>query len=253
MAQVVEVRKGGTSPRDKLAARVAQEFGGALKAKTALELTEVPPDLGPQDWEIFAFGPYQSEEAMPGRIIKEGQTAYIAIVVWMNEAMCRVLSSHCDKIELSIFTSDMQRMQAVTELNHYCCVQTVPDHAWYVYVWEFTPPREACLYETNICARVCNCSDIPMAEYAGFVRQVYDFDASRLWPYPPPIDLVPEEPDVPEDFPRDRWPRRPRRPRSWGFDRPIRYMVYDPKTSCECGDPDVEPNNFCKGVLSGPA
>jgi hypothetical protein len=246
MAEVLEVRKGETDPRAKLAARVAKDFARAVKGKVALELTQAPTDLGPEDWEIFAFGPYQTPEAQPGRIIKEGETAYIAVVVWMNEAMCRVLTTHSDKIELSIFTSDTQRMESVDDLNHYCCIQTEPDHCWYVYVWEFTPPREACLYETNICARVCNCSDVPLPDYGGFVRHVYDFDAERLWP-PIPATVLPD------DFPLDEWPPGVPAPPSWGFDRPIRYMVYDPESSCECGDPDAADNNFCDHVISGPA
>lgn len=249
MAQELEVRKGKPDPRGKLATRVAKDFEKAIKAKKAgLELTEAPEDLGPEDWEIFAFGPYQTpEDLMPGRIIKEGEKAYIAIVVWMNESMCRVVTTHGDKIELNIFTSDTQRMQSVEVLNHYCCIQTVLNHCWYVYVWELTPPREACIYETNICARLCNCSNVPLSDYAGFVRHVFNFDPESLWP-PPPAEVLPD------DFPLDDWPRRPRRRgRGWEFDRPIRYMVYDPDTVCECGDPNDPNNSYCKGVLSGPA
>jgi hypothetical protein len=243
MAQVLEVRKGATDPRAKLAARVAKDFAKADKGrKAALELTQVPVDLGPHAWQIFAFGPYQTPDAQPGRIIKKGEKAYIAIVVWMNAAMCQVITQHGDKIELNIFTSDMQRMVPVVEddMSHYCCIETVSNHCWYVYVWEFTPPREACIYETNICARLCNCSDVPLPDYAGFVRQVFDFDPESLWPSPPAEVL-------PDDFPLDDWPRRPRRRRRWGFDRPIRYMVYNPESSCDCD------NYPCPDVYSGPA
>jgi hypothetical protein len=243
MADDIKVRKEQTKPRDKLAARVASNFDKATKAKkAALELTMAPGAAEPEDWQIFAFGPWQTpEDRMPGRIIKKGETAYIAIVVWMNDAMCSNVTGWSGKIELNIWTSDMQEMKKVGALHHYCCIETKLDHCWYVYVWEFSPPEAACLYETNICARLCNCDDKPNAKYAGFVRHVYDFDPETLWPTIP--DTI-----LPDDFPDDTWPPGPEAPASWGFDRPIRYMVYDPEDDCEC-----EPDNFCEDVLSAPA
>jgi hypothetical protein len=257
MAQELEVRKGATDPRAKLTARVAKDFAEADKGrKAALELTQVPVDLGPHAWQIFAFGPYQTPDAQPGRIIKKGEKAYIAIVVWMNAAMCQVITQHGDKIELNIYTMDTEKVKAVEALEHYCCIATVPGHCWYVYVWELEPEDAACIYETNICARICTCSDVVLEDYAGFVRHVYDFDPETLWPPIPPI-LLPPHPDVPDQptLPTDpNWPPVPTvpPPPGWGFDRPIRYMVYNPETVCECGDPDVEPNNFCKYVISSP-
>jgi hypothetical protein len=240
--------RGKYIPGDKLARRVATKFQEAAAAqRTRLQLSEVPPDLGPEDWEIFAFGPYQTEEEEPGRIIAKDQTAYIAIVVWMNPAMCRTITTHGDKIELNIWTSDMQRMDPVDELSHYCCIKTERGHCWYVYVWEFKPTQDACVYQTNICARICTCSNVALPGYAGFVRHVYDFDVERLWPYPPPGERAAV---LPPGFPTDEWPEAPQAPGSWGHDRPIRYMVYDPDIGCECGEYDVEPNNFCKHVLS---
>jgi hypothetical protein len=237
------------SSREKLAKRVAERFKGSLKAKAALEaagleLTEAQPGMG--DWEIFAFGPWQTpDDLMPGRIIKKDQTAYLAIVVWMNPDMCRNITQHGDKIELNIFTSDMQRMEEVPDLSHYCCIQTYLDQCWYVYVWDFTPTQDACLYETNICARICTCSNVALQDYAGFVRHVYDFDPETLWPPVPPAVLPP-------DFPGGDWPFGPPAPPSWGFDRPVRYMVYDPDLACDCGDPADPDNNFCEDVLYGP-
>jgi hypothetical protein len=249
MAQELEVRKGEAGPRARLATRVAKNFKASLKRASALELTTTQPGIS-ADWEIFAIGPWQTpEDLQPGRIIRVNETAYLAIVVWMNPEMCRNITQHGDKIELSIFTSDMQRMLEVTddEMQHYCCIETVKDHCWYVYVWEFTPQEPACLYETNICARICTCSDAVLEDYAGFVRHVYDFDPDTLWPE------IPASLDLPPDFPEDEWPDVPTAPPSWGFDRPVRYMVYDPDDSCDCGDPNDPNNNFCEDVISAPA
>lgn len=100
-------------------------------------------------------------------------------------------------------------MEAVDDLSFTCCIKTEQGGAcFYVTVWEFTPQKEACLYETNICARICNCSNNTLQDYAGFVRHVYDFDPSKLWPGTP----------------------------GWGFDRPIRYMVADPQKKCDCSE-----------------
>jgi hypothetical protein len=247
MAEELEVRKGETDPRAKLAARVAKNFEASLKAAGALELTATQPGIN-ADWEIFAFGPWQTpDDLMPGRIIRVNETAFLAIVVWMNPEMCRNITQHGDKIELNIFTSDMQRMKEVVddEMQHYCCIQTVRDHCWYVYVWEFTPAVDACLYETNICARICTCSNVPLQDYAGFVRHVYDFDPETLWPPIPPAV-------VPPDFPGGAWPPGPTAPASWGFDRPVRYQVYDPDRACDCGTKGGPDDKFCKDVISSP-
>ena len=231
-------------PEARLAARVAKDFGRAVERKAAiekLELTVTQPDMG--EWEIFAFGPYQTpEELQPGRIIRVREKAYIAVVVWMNDQMCRNVTGFGGKIELSFWTSDTQMMVPVDTLNHYCCIKTTLNHCWYVYVWEIEPARAACLYETNICARICNCDDVIHPDYAGFVRHVYDFDPEKLWPPLPPTILPP-------DFPDADWPHGPSRPASWGFDRPIRYMVYDPEEGCAC-----EPDGYCDEdvVISGP-
>ena len=225
-----------------LAAQVATNFEAALAAKeeregAAPELTQVQPGIG-ADWEIFGFGPYQRPRAQPGRIIRVNQPAWVAVVVWMNRAMCRNVTGFGGKIELNFWTSDTQRMQPVGGLSHHCCIQTRRDRCWYLYVWRFRPAQAACIYETNICARICNCDDAPHPEYAGFVRQVYDFDPDNLWP-PARVPLPP-----PRRIPGGVWPPGGPVPPNWGFDRPIRYMVYDPDASCNCD------NHLCRGVIS---
>jgi hypothetical protein len=226
-------------PTAELAAQVAMNFEAALKAKEseALELTQVQPGIG-ADWEIFGFGPYQTPRAQPGRIIRVNQPAWIAVVVWMNPAMCTNVTGFGGKIELNFLTSDTQRMQPVNGLSHYCCIQTQLNKCWYLYVWQFRPTTAACIYETNICARICNCNDKPHPEYGGFVRQVYDFDTDHLWPR----RGVPLPP--PSHIPGGVWPPGGSVPPSWGSDRPIRYMVYDPDVDCDCK------NHPCRGVIS---
>lgn len=204
-----------------LKANVEANFKSAIDRKetmVAAELTEGPPLQPPHKWEIFAYGPYQYENGVfnpsvnPGRIIFTGEEAFIAIVVWMNSSMCKTITEHNDKIMLEIWTSDIQRMRpAGPNLSHTCCIKTEKGVCSYVVVWKFEPTDPACLYETNICARICNCNDETLPDYAGFVRQVYDYDPETLWPSPP---VTP----------------------GWGFDRPIRFMVADPDAVCDCTD-----------------
>lgn len=215
MANENDVLQADIDPGEALKAHVQAQMASAVQAlETNLQLTQaLPPDA----WEVFAWGPYQYRNGVfdpyvdPGRIIFTGETAYLAVAVWMNPHMCRVITDHQDKIILNFYTSDLQRMQvAAGNLTHHCCITTKQDGpCFYVTVWKFTPEQDACLYETNICARICNCNNNTLQDYAGFVRQVYDFDPEKLWFGPP------QSP-------------------GWQFDRPVRYMVADPQEACDC-------------------
>lgn len=196
-------RAEASDPGATLKARVESQFAAALE-KAKLELTEVPV-LGPFEWEVYAFGPWQNPGQEPGRIIALGQTAYIATVVWMNDSMCATVAGFGADVFLSYWTSNTQTMLPVTAMNHYTCIPiTANGGCFYVDIWEFQPTEAACLLETNICARICNCEGHVVPGYAGFVRWVEDFDPELLWPAGP------------------------------RFDHPIRYLVYDDKDKCPC-------------------
>jgi hypothetical protein len=107
------------------------------------------------------------------------------------------------KIQLNYHTSNTQTMTA-TSLTRSVCIPAVTGQRVYVDVWKFEPTEAACLYETNICARICNCNNKTVPGYAAFVRHVYDFDP-------------------------DHW-----RPAGWLFDHPVRFMVADPEVECDC-------------------
>jgi hypothetical protein len=211
--------RGEVDPAEALKAHVEAQLGAALeKKRSQLEVTRGP---FPNEWEVFAWGPWQGgffpPDHDPGRIIFVGETAYIAIGVWMNDEMCPDIVNHEDKIELNVWTSNTQTMQPVPALSRTFCIPTEQDGScFYVLIFTFTPDTPACLYETNICARICNCQGHTLPRYAGFVRHVYDFDPEKLWP------SVPILPGPPGSSPTP----------GWGFDRPIRYMVVDRKADC---------------------
>jgi len=219
MANENEVPQEAVDPGEALKAHIEAQMSEAVKAlESDLELTEaLPPDL----WEVFAWGPYQYRNGVfnpflnPGRIIFTDEDAYIGVAVWMNPHMCRVITDHQDKIILNFYTSDMQRMEpAAGDLTHHCCITTEQDgRCYYTTYWKFKPELAACLYETNICARICNCNNNTLQDYAGFVRQVYDFDPEKLW------RMSPQTP-------------------GWQFDRPIRYMVANRQEDCDCAEED---------------
>jgi hypothetical protein len=183
---------------------VEAQFAAALEKKAALELTEVPALL-PFEWVIYARGPYQNPGQEPGRIIALGQKAYIATVVYMNPLMCATVVGFGADVLLNFWTSNTQTMRPVPAMDHYKCIPiTAAGGCSYTYVWEFEPTEAACILETNICARLCNCEQRVVPGYAGFVRWVEDFDPDYLWPAGP------------------------------RFDHPIRYLVYDDKDRCPC-------------------
>jgi len=209
MADELQVSRGGEDPKATLKAFIEAQLGAATEQVTT-ELAQAPQAPGPNRWEVYAWGPYQrpfDPANDPGRIIFVGEKAYIGVAVWMNPAMCQDVTGFEGKIELSFWTSNTQTMRPVPSMDYTCCIETKADGpCFYVTVWELQPPEAACVMETNICARICNCNNRPVPGYAGFVRHVYDFDPENLFAPPPP---------------------------GWGFDRPIRYLVSD-RSDCDC-------------------
>jgi hypothetical protein len=208
--EVTVSRAAGEGPAETLKAQEEAQFAAALE-RASLELTQTGVGNAANQWEVYARGPWQNVAPTPGpyapgRIIMTGEDAYIAVTVWLNNAMLADLVGFGAHIELFFFTSNTQTSQPLPGLNYKCCVYPVLGRNYYVCVWTLRPTEAACLYETNICARVCNCNTVLVPDYAGFVRHVYDYDDDNLF--------------APTS--------------GWQFDRPIRYMVADRGARCEC-------------------
>ena len=170
----------------------------------------------PLFWDVVAVGPYQAPGLEPGRVIEVGEEATILVYVYLNPSVpnpapgqnaCDIITGFGAKIELNFYTSNMQTMTPVPALNHYHCIETTHGQCWYRYYWRFTPREQACLYETNICVRICNCDNYYVRQYSGFARWVQNLDYDLIFGAP-----------------------------SWQFDHPIRYMVSDYNVRCECPD-----------------
>lgn len=179
--------------------------------------TPVEELAGPQYfWDLYAVGPYQAFGLEPGRVIEVGEWATIAVYVFLNPLVpspypgqnaCDIITGFGAKVELNFFTSNMQTMTAVPGLNFHCCIPTTLNQCWYSCYWTFRPTVAACLYETNICARICNCANYQLGvpQYSGFVRWVENLDYDLLFgAYP------------------------------YTFDHPIRFMVSDFSRPCDC-------------------
>lgn len=167
------------------------------------------------DWEVVAWGPFQlpfNPALDPGRIIFTGESATVATAVFLNAAMAKNIAGFGGKIQLSYFTSNMQTMQPASGLSRAApCIEVVDGRLVYVDMFTFTPSDAACLYEMNICARICNCLNTTVPGYGAFVRHVFDYDPEHLGLVPVPIP-----------------PGSP----GWQFDRPIRFMVADNSVDC---------------------
>jgi len=163
-------------------------------------------------WEVYAVGPYQNFVLEPSRVIDVGEQATILVVVYLNPFVpspipggnaCDIITGFGASIELNFVTSNMQTMTAAPALSPSFCIPTVLGQCWYSFYWTFTPREEACIYETNICARICNCNGYYIPQYSGFVRWVENLDYDYF-------------------FGADQYT----------FDHPIRYMVADPSGRC---------------------
>jgi len=216
---VVERGEGGMTGED-LKALVEARVQGFVEQAAATPREELAEPLF--WWDIFAIGPFQAgaglvppsdlldQPLLPHRIIQVGETASIATVVFLHPffpdpslSACDIITGFNAKIELNYFTHNTQTMTPVSNLSRTACIHTVRNQCVYVDVFEFAPRTPACLYEMNICARVCSCDNTPIQPFGGFVRWVRDLD----------FDLF---------FGSE----------GWEFDRPIRFMVSDFASPC---------------------
>jgi hypothetical protein len=164
-------------------------------------------------WEVFGLGPYQpgattippadffDQPLLPNRIIQVGEEAVIYALVFLNPSFpsppaCSILTNFGAKIELNYWTCNTQTCTPAPLLHARHVIELEKGQCWYLDELRFTAQEAACLYETNICARVLNCGDVPVQPFAAFVRWVYDPDSDLFFGS--------EE---------------------WEFDRPIRFMV----------------------------
>lgn len=219
MAKEVVVKRGEAEVAAE--GKDGQAHLAALQAHMAAQLeslserrAQAAPELaGPQRfWDVYAVGPFQSPALNPSRVIEVGEEATILTVVYLNpfypssypgQNACDIITGFAGGIELNYFTSNMQTMQPVPELSYSKCINTTPGQCWYYDFWTFRPQRSACLYETNICCRICNCYDYYVRQYSGFARWIENLD----------YDLVYGAPGL-------------------TFDQPIRFMVSDYTQKC---------------------
>lgn len=216
MANATDMRSGAASKAEQVGKQAKARLESMLQAPKA-QLTETPWWAGGDYWEVYALGPDQGgfmspPGKSPGRVIFLGDTAYIITVLWLNPNMAAHLAGMGACVNLSYHTANTQTMMPVSALDHSCSIDPAkPDYAdpdygsFYIAVWEFTPEETGCLFETNICATVCNCRGQVAPGYAGFVRWVVDFDYDEFFG-------------------------------SQGveFNNPIRYLVADKNATCNC-------------------
>lgn len=178
------------------------------------EQAQAAPELAgpPRFWDVFAIGPYQVSALQPSRVIDVDESATILTVVYLNpnvpspdpgQNACDIITGFGAKIELSYVTSNMQTMQPVPSLSDIDCIETVPGQCWYRHYWRFRPREQACIYQTNICVRICNCNYDYVRQYSGFARWVANLDFDLIFGAP-----------------------------VWLFDHPIRFMVSDYEDEC---------------------
>jgi hypothetical protein len=141
-----------------------------------------------------------------------GEEAYVDTIVWLNPIMAAAVESFGSCISLGYHTANTQTMTPVSELDAQrsidpALMEPVYSDPWvgdfYLCTWKFQPKDPGCLYETNICARLCTCNNRSVPGYAAFVRWVADFDWDMFFGSP-----------------------------GWEFNNPIRYLVADPKAEC---------------------
>ncbi|MCP4967756.1 MAG: hypothetical protein GY926_21295 [bacterium] len=196
-------------------ARVQAVMDGAERqraeaAGAAIELAEAP---FLQEWEVLAWGPWQGAANDPKGIVFTGESVWICVGVFLSVEMAATVGGFGGKISLNYFTSDTQQMKVAAGLSGNECIEVDANTTVYFSWLKLDPTEAACLLETNICARICNCRNETHPDYAGYVRHVYDYDPENLGLTAPWGPVSPSSP-------------------GWQFGHPIRFMVADPKAPC---------------------
>lgn len=217
--EIVFERGEGDEPGNDQQAQLGAQLESLFERVSASPKVEgamAAPELaGPvRFWDVFAIGPYQNPALQPSRVIEVGESATILTVVYLNpffpssapgQNACDIITGFGAKIELNYITSNMQTMTPVPALSYSYCIPTTPGQCWYYHYWTFSPQEKACIYQTNICCRICNCNNYYVRQYSGFARWIADLD----------YDLIFGSPGL-------------------TFDQPIRFMVSDYKERCNC-------------------
>jgi len=204
---------GTETPEEEMKAQMEARIQSVIEeAQTRVEARPEIAEL-PGWWNLWAVGPFQRPGLQPGKVIKAGQQACVATVLWLNPhypstgvgSACSILSTLACNFEIKYCTGNLCTWQPGPQaLNAVRKVEVAADRCWYVDVLCFTPDAswEGC-YEMHICANVRGCKPEVPTPFAGFVTWVRDFDADVLYPPGGPPGAGPH----------------------WQFEIPIRFMV----------------------------
>lgn len=201
---------------EQITALVEQRVRAAIEEGSRRVSPEAAEALGV--WNLYAYGPIQAPAPggplLPHRIIKVGETFYIATVVWFNSLPAGGFANPCSmitnlgcEIVLDYCAGDLCRWAQAPAAYRPASVRIplVPDQCWYVDVQRFTAaPGTEGLYEMNIMGRVTGCAPGAKPPLAGFVTAVYNLDADTFYPAGGP----------------------PGSPAGWRYDTPIRFQIY---------------------------
>jgi hypothetical protein len=229
----LQVSKGtGATALDVKAAVEARVKAAVDEGSTRLEIAE------PEGWwNIWAMGPFQvtaiGGPLLPHKVIRVNETFSVAVVVWLSPtfiipggpgiSVCQFISSLACDFRIDYCTNDMCALQPEPLFSPKdIIITTTPNQCFYVDTQTFTaqPGTESCIYEMNICARMTGCNGAPMP-MAGFVTEVFDFDADTFYPPPggtptwPPIGTPP---GGATPFPGVS--------AGWRFNQPLRFQIY---------------------------
>jgi len=200
-------------------AKVETAVQTALTKGAALAPEAGGPQVAGQSWwNLFATSPWQpgatdvppgpigTGPALPHKIIQVGQLAYVEAVIYLNPFLslggsltpANILSNLALPYEVNFYTSDLINMVPSTPTAT-ITGNFVPNIVWYPVFLPFTPTTPG-VFMMTITARIHNALNQPVAPFAAFATEIWDWD-SNLFSFAP------------------TGPR-------WLIDSPIRYMVY---------------------------
>lgn len=218
----MEAANGGTGmevDEETLKASIEARLQSALEEARAKQL-EVAEPLN--WWEIYAIGPIQpgaglvppssffDRPLLPNKVIRVGEYAYIATVLILNPFPLPQDPNIIPSDYLSIWglpytveyhTANVTSVKAgPADLNVKHTGHLVAGQSYYVDVLRFRAQDEGCVFETNICVRILDCSgNEPSASpFAGFARTTANIDPELFFPT-----------------------------QGLEFDNPLRFMVYE--------------------------
>lgn len=189
--EVVESAMAETTVED-VKAMVEAQLQSAYEKAAAQQQQEIAEPEGLFRWDVLGFGPLQfpvstfpgAPPYLPHQVIRVGESFFVATILLFGPAFTSILTPFRVPYEITYDTGEKKKWaEADPSLETTGTGNLIPGQPFVVNVVRFTP-RQAGLYEMNICARILDCYQRGTPPFSGFARRIQKIEPLLFQPQP---------------------------------------------------------------------